>query len=186
MTSTWAHRLSRPSPFAVHRSLFAGRSSGLAIPGVVRVFARFLKQYVPWVYGLIVAVATWCLMLGGKVVRCPTGTLGDVIDAYIGEGERVGLLKVDVEGGEVGVLKGMGKRHWGVVERCVCRIVAWRVHAKRLAHSLNSLARMCVECAVSNLGEVLQLVDTYGSFENVVAKQTDELQGTSLWMVYCS
>ena len=54
------------------------------------------------------------------------------------------------------------------------------------AHSLNSLARMCVECAVSNLGEVLQLVDTYGSFENVVAKQTDELQGTSLWMVYCS
>ena len=45
---------------------------------------------------------------------------------------------------------------------------------------------MCVECAVSNLGEVLQLVDTCGSFENVVAKQTDELQGTSLWMVYCS
>ena len=113
----------------------------MAIPGVVRVFARFLKQYVPWVYGLIVAVATWCLMFGGKVARCPTGTLGDVIDAYIGKGERVGLLKVDVEGGEGGVLKGMGKRHWGMVERCVCRVGAWRVHAKRLAHSLISLIR---------------------------------------------
>ncbi len=137
-------------------------SKSLALPRLVRSLAVALRLYVPFLYAWIVFLATKVLMLGAKRVQCPTSTLSRVIDEYIEKGERVALVKIDVEGGELNVLRGLNARHWGLVDQ------------------------MVVECTVENLGEVLKLIDARGQFENVVAKQTDDLQGTSLWMVYCS
>jgi hypothetical protein len=137
-------------------------SEGLAIPSAVRSIAVWLKHYLPWFYTLIVVVATKLLMLGAKRVRCPTSTLSEVIKKYIPPGERVSILKVDVEGGELKVLKGVQKAHWKRVDQLV------------------------LECTIENLPGVLELLERDTPFENIVAKQTDDLQGTSLWMVYCS
>lgn len=146
----------------ISTSLDDPSARGLDLPRFVRTLAVLFKNYIPFLYGLLVTLATWVLMSGAKKVRCPTSTLSEVVDAYIEDGETVGLLKIDVEGGELGVLKGMEARHWGLVDRLV------------------------VEVHLRNLGDVLQCIDAKGGFENVVAKQTDELQGTSLWMVYAS
>ncbi len=146
----------------IDNSLDDPSSQALAIPRVVRSLAVALKLYVPFLYAWIVFLATKVLMFGARRVECPTTTLSMIVDEYIEEGERVGLLKIDVEGGELNVLRGLDARHWGLVDQ------------------------MVIECTVGNLGEVLKLIDAYGQFENVVAKQTDDLRGTSLWMVYCT
>lgn len=166
----WSGRSDGVDPEAIRRdlrtfvdnSLDDPSSNGLALPQWVRSMAVFLKHYLPIVYAFLVVVATKMLMLGAKRVQCPTSTLSKVIDEYIEEGETVSLLKIDVEGGELNVLRGLAARHWGIVEQ------------------------MVIECTIENLGEVLKLIDARGKFESVVAKQTDDLQGTSLWMIYCS
>ena len=166
----WSGRSEGVDPDAIRRDLrtFIDNalddpdSKSLALPRLVRSLAVALRLYVPFLYAWIVFLATKVLMLGAKRVQCPTSTLSRVIDEYIEKGERVALVKIDVEGGELNVLRGLNARHWGLVDQ------------------------MVVECTVENLGEVLKLIDARGQFENVVAKQTDDLQGTSLWMVYCS
>ncbi len=166
----WSGRSDGVDPDAIRRDLrtFVDNalddpdSKSLALPRPVRSLAVAIKMYVPFLYAWIVFLTTKMLMLGAKRVQCPTSTLSRVIDEYIEEGERVTLVKIDVEGGELNVLRGLEARHWGLVDQ------------------------MVIECTVENLGEVLKLLDARGQFENVVAKQTDDLQGTSLWMVYCS
>jgi hypothetical protein len=166
----WSGRSEGVNPDAIRRDLrrFIDNalddpdSQSLALPRMVRSLAVALKLYVPFLYALVVFLATKVLMFGAKRVQCPTSTLSTVIEEYIEEGERVSLIKIDVEGGELNVLRGLEARHWDVVDQ------------------------MVLECTVENLGEVLKLIDARGQFENVVAKQTDDLQGTSLWMIYCS
>jgi hypothetical protein len=139
-------------------------SQSLAIPSALKHAALFLKRRAPWIYLLIVWIATRVLMLGATKEMCPTATLSSVLDRHmrLDRGERIHLVKIDVEGGELMVLKGIEKRHWRLIDQIV------------------------LECHVSNVDAVLRVLEASSHLKNVTVKQTEDLQGTSLWMIYCT
>lgn len=134
------------------------RNESTSLPGWLVWIGHVLKGYVPFLYGLVIRLATWYLLLGARKVSCHVTTLSEILRSH--DIERVDLLKIDAEGSELLIVQGIESVHW---ETCIKAMVA-EVHEK-------------------NLKEFVQLARE--TFNTVVAEQADDMRGTSLWMVFC-
>lgn len=68
---------------------------------------------------LIPAVA-WYLTRGAQEVVCPLRTVSEIVDEH--GVERIDLLKIDCEGFELDVLRGVRPEHWPLVQRVVTEV----------------------------------------------------------------
>ncbi|KAI8104660.1 hypothetical protein M9434_003213 [Picochlorum sp. BPE23] len=139
----------------IDNSIQNGRTS---LPGWLVWIGHVLKVHVPLLYGLVIRLATWYLLLGARKVSCQVTTLSEILRCH--DIERVDLLKIDAEGSELLIVQGIEPVHW---DTCIKAMVA-EVHEK-------------------NLKDFVQMARE--NFDTVVAEQADDMRGTSLWMVFC-
>jgi hypothetical protein len=134
------------------------QNGSTSLPGWLVWIGHVLKVHVPLLYGLVIRLATWYLLLGARKVSCQVTTLSEILRCH--DIERVDLLKIDAEGSELLIVQGIEPVHW---DTCIKAMVA-EVHEK-------------------NLKDFVQLARE--NFDTVVAEQADDMRGTSLWMVFC-
>ena len=99
--------------------------------------------------------------LDAEVYTCETKTLSSIIRDHVVE--RIDLIKIDVEGGELGVLSGIEDEHWQIIRQIVIEI-----------HDPTGAGRE----------QVLALLQRHGFDDVVVAEQNELLRGTGLINVF--
>jgi hypothetical protein len=129
-----------------------------ALSVVQRKLGLALRKVSPSLYKQVSRAAVKQLMAGKTTVECAMTTVSEIIDKY--NVEKVILLKVDCERGEVGVLKGIRDEHWSRIQQS-----ALEVHSE-------------------NLDTVLDILRKKGKFENLHTSQTADLKNTSIFMVF--
>lgn len=132
--------------------------SSTSLPRWLRYIGSFLDRVSPWMVDWVVMAAMWCLMFGAQRVRCSRMTVSQIMEAH--DVDHVDMLKIDVEGGELHVLKGLQDDSWKKIRQVVAE-----VHEK-------------------NLDQVEMLCRRH--FSRVILEQAPDMKGTSLWMMYCS
>ncbi|MEZ0542398.1 FkbM family methyltransferase [Fibrella arboris] len=120
-------------------------------------------RWVRWVpvkiWSALIDVVLNQVMRKTQTVVCQVRTLSEVIDEQ--QVATIDLLKVDVEHGELDVLRGMADRHWPMI-----RQVVMEVHA--------------IE---DRLEQVTTLLREQG-FSQVITDQQGVLKGTNIYMLY--
>lgn len=139
---------------------FLNDPSSTALSPLQRSVAGALRRLAPGLYRAATRAAVRRMMAGAEVLSCPMTTVSALIDEY---GVRdVVMLKVDVERAEAAVLRGVQARHWPAI------------------------AAAAVEAHAENLEEVVAVLRGPGGFDAVTVKQTPDLAGTSIHMVFAT
>jgi FkbM family methyltransferase len=129
-----------------------------ALSFVQRKLGLALRKVSPSLYKAVSRAAVKQLMAAKTIIECPMTTISEIIEKQ--NVEKVILLKVDTERGELGVLKGVRQEHWNRIEQA-----ALEVHEE-------------------NLNLVLDILKLKGKFENIHTMQTADLKNTSIFMVF--
>jgi len=129
-----------------------------ALSSVQRRLGLALRKVSPRLYKSVSRSAVRKLMAAKTIIECPMTTVSEIIEKN--NVEKVNLLKVDTERGELGVLQGVREEHWSRIEQA-----ALEVHEE-------------------NLKRVLDILRSKGKFENIHTMQTADLKNTSIFMVF--
>jgi FkbM family methyltransferase len=98
--------------------------------------------YAKFVPSFLSGIMAKMLRSGGKKFGCKLRTLSSVIDEY--GVSRIDLLKIDCEGAELSVLKGLEDRHWSLVQQLV-------VEVHNTEGRLETIKDMCLKHGITNL-----------------------------------
>lgn len=136
-------------------------AAGRALGRVTAVIGRALKWALPaWTFELVVSFCVGRMAAGGRRVECELTTLSDALAwAGMDDGGPIHLLKVDVEGHEVEVLRGISDSDFARVQQAALEVQT--------------------EASVT---AVSQLLAAHGL--NVVAGQDPALVGTPFYTVH--
>lgn len=77
-------------------------------------------KWMKWIPGFMAPVIARHLVKGKKQVHCELRTLSSVIEED--KVQEINLLKVDCEGAELSVLKGIQPEHWGMIQSVVVEV----------------------------------------------------------------
>jgi FkbM family methyltransferase len=77
-------------------------------------------KWMGWIPPIFAGIIAKQLVKGSKKVNCELKTLSSVIDSE--KVEKIDLLKIDCEGAEWAVLKGIEDRHWPLIQSLVIEV----------------------------------------------------------------
>lgn len=132
---------------------------GMLLSPALKQLAVLLQTMSPKLFSFSVHMAVNYLMRDGVVEQCPMCTVSDIIDQH--GVETVTLLKIDVERSELDVLSGIKQKHW------------------------DKICQVAMECHEENVKPACQILHE-ANFANVAITQTSDLQGSGIFMIYCS
>lgn len=136
----------------------AVKSSSILLSPPLRLLGQILMSVSPEVFKAVAALAVRYMLADKQRFTCDILTVSEIITSL--SLKQIDLLKIDCERAEVGVLRGILPQHWGMV-----RQVAAEVHEENL----------------EQFGAILK----EAGFQKVVIEQTNDLIGSSIYMVYC-